>query len=107
MQTAGHYRNSEMSQTAENDLLDTELTHIPHRPETLLPASRPSIRKRCSAPAFRSLPRSFRPFLLCPRCEAPMEKVCFNHIQVERCTDCRGIWFDPYKRVELESMKGS
>ena len=38
----------------------------------------------------------------CPKCKAKMETVNFNGIEVDRCTGCKGIWFD---RGEKELMK--
>jgi Transcription factor zinc-finger len=32
--------------------------------------------------------------LRCPKCEATLETIAFQAIQVERCTGCRGIWLD-------------
>ncbi|NOT53475.1 MAG: zf-TFIIB domain-containing protein [Deltaproteobacteria bacterium] len=32
--------------------------------------------------------------LRCPKCEATLEDMAFQEIQVERCTGCRGIWLD-------------
>ncbi|MCK5194738.1 MAG: zf-TFIIB domain-containing protein, partial [Desulfobulbaceae bacterium] len=30
----------------------------------------------------------------CPKCNAMMEKVEYHSIVVDRCTRCKGIWFD-------------
>ncbi len=38
----------------------------------------------------------------CPKCKAEMEPVNFSGIEVDRCTGCKGIWFD---RGEKELMK--
>jgi uncharacterized protein len=43
----------------------------------------------------------------CPKCNAPMEDVTYADITVERCTSCRGIWFDARKHVHLAAIKGS
>lgn len=31
---------------------------------------------------------------ICPECEKTMEKVYFNGIVVDKCTDCNAVWFD-------------
>ena len=45
--------------------------------------------------------------LHCPKCGAAMEKVTFQNIQVDRCTACKGLWFDMLEREHLEALKGS
>ncbi len=36
-----------------------------------------------------------------------MEKVTFKEVDVNRCSGCRGIWFDLLKHEELKKLKGS
>jgi Zn-finger nucleic acid-binding protein len=43
----------------------------------------------------------------CPKCQSPMEKVTYESIQVERCTKCKGLWFDLRKQEHLKDLKGS
>ncbi len=43
----------------------------------------------------------------CPKCEGSMEKVTFSSIEVDRCTGCKGIWFDMLEAEHLKDMKGS
>ena len=43
----------------------------------------------------------------CPKCEAEMEKVVFERIEVDRCSKCKGIWFDMLEHEELKKIKGS
>ena len=43
----------------------------------------------------------------CPKCSADMEKVVYSNIEVDRCTDCKGLWFDLLEHVELKAMSGS
>jgi Zn-finger nucleic acid-binding protein len=43
----------------------------------------------------------------CPKCQAAMEKVTFEGIEVDRCTSCKGIWFDVLEKEHLNEMKGS
>lgn len=37
----------------------------------------------------------------CPKCQAAMEKLTVESIEVDRCTQCQGIWFD---NGELEAV---
>ncbi len=41
--------------------------------------------------------------LKCPKCAAPMQPVVHQGIEVDRCTACRGLWFD---LLEHEDLKG-
>ena len=43
----------------------------------------------------------------CPKCNADMEKVEYNAIEVDRCTNCQGIWFDMLEAKQLKEMKGA
>ena len=43
----------------------------------------------------------------CPKCDSAMEKVEFNTVTVDRCTQCKGIWFDGVEHKDLKKMKGS
>jgi uncharacterized protein len=43
----------------------------------------------------------------CPKCKASMERVNFEGVEVDRCTGCRGIWFDFQEQKQLKSMKGA
>lgn len=43
----------------------------------------------------------------CPKCSSDMEKVTFEHVEVDRCNGCRGIWFDILEHEELKVLKGS
>jgi Zn-finger nucleic acid-binding protein len=45
--------------------------------------------------------------LNCPKCGAVMEKVVFQNIAVDRCTACRGLWFDALEQEHLAAIKGS
>lgn len=40
----------------------------------------------------------------CPKCSYIMGPVDFKETTVDRCTNCRGLWFD---RLELEQLKGA
>lgn len=43
----------------------------------------------------------------CPKCREGMEVVAFDGIEVDRCTGCKGIWFDSRENERLKSMRGS
>jgi uncharacterized protein len=43
----------------------------------------------------------------CPKCSAPMGKVTFASIVVDRCTSCRGLWFDAREHERLKDLEGS
>ena len=45
--------------------------------------------------------------LNCPKCSAPMESVVFHDIAVDRCTSCRGLWFDALEKDHLDLLKDS
>jgi Zn-finger nucleic acid-binding protein len=36
-----------------------------------------------------------------------MIPVQFNEIDVDRCTNCQGLWFDEFEKAELQKLKGS
>ncbi len=37
----------------------------------------------------------------CPKCQAEMEKVSVNSVEIDRCTSCQGIWFDMLEDHQL------
>jgi uncharacterized protein len=43
----------------------------------------------------------------CPKCNATMELITFEGITVDRCTGCKGIWFDANEQKQLKEKKGS
>jgi uncharacterized protein len=43
----------------------------------------------------------------CPKCGHPMETVSFKGIEVDRCTLCKGLWFDLLEHERLKAMPGS
>ena len=43
----------------------------------------------------------------CPKCLAAMGKVTFGSVVVDRCTNCRGLWFDAREHERLKEMEGS
>jgi len=45
--------------------------------------------------------------LTCPKCSAPMESIAFHDIHVDRCTACKGLWFDALEKDHLDELKDS
>ncbi len=43
----------------------------------------------------------------CPKCQAEMESVRFEDIEVDRCIRCGGLWFDALEHDELRGRTGS
>ncbi|MCP4378462.1 MAG: zf-TFIIB domain-containing protein [bacterium] len=43
----------------------------------------------------------------CPKCDHQMELVEFGEIEVDRCTNCKGIWFDMLEAEHLKALKHS
>jgi Zn-finger nucleic acid-binding protein len=43
----------------------------------------------------------------CPKCDSPMEKITFRDIEVDRCTKCKGLWFDILEQEDLKDIEGS
>lgn len=45
--------------------------------------------------------------MICPKCNNPMEKVEYESIEVDRCQNCKGIWFDMLEHEHLKEIEGS
>jgi Zn-finger nucleic acid-binding protein len=45
--------------------------------------------------------------LQCPKCKAPMEQVQVEATQVDRCTSCRGLWFDALEDQDIRGSEGA
>ncbi len=45
--------------------------------------------------------------LICPKCSGKLDSVIYNDIEVDRCHQCQGIWFDETEADELKEIKGS
>lgn len=43
----------------------------------------------------------------CPKCNGNFSKVTFSDIEIERCDDCNGLWFDMLEKEDLVAIKGS
>ncbi len=45
--------------------------------------------------------------LQCPKCGATMEQVQIEKTQVDRCTSCRGLWFDVLEDDDIRGTDGA
>jgi predicted Zn-ribbon and HTH transcriptional regulator len=48
-------------------------------------------------------------FMKCPRCGADLHIEHFQGVEVERCPECKGLWFDEHEAqrlVEMNARKG-
>jgi uncharacterized protein len=45
--------------------------------------------------------------MVCPKCDSAMEAITYQGATVQRCTQCKGIWFPGIEHKELKAMKGS
>jgi Zn-finger nucleic acid-binding protein len=45
--------------------------------------------------------------MICPKCNSMMEKVEYQSIEIDRCKNCSGLWFDMLEAEHLKEMKGS
>lgn len=43
----------------------------------------------------------------CPKCKAAMEQIQICGIEIDRCSRCRGIWFDQQEQNEIQCARGS
>lgn len=43
----------------------------------------------------------------CPKCISPMVKVIFGGVEMDRCADCHGIFFDEFEKEQLQKMRGA
>ncbi len=43
----------------------------------------------------------------CPKCRQLMERLAHQQIEIERCTHCKGIWFDMLEQEDLKVIEGS
>jgi Zn-finger nucleic acid-binding protein len=43
----------------------------------------------------------------CPKCLSNMESVAFEGYQVERCSQCKGLWFHNFEQEELKAIPHS
>ncbi|HAC64059.1 MAG TPA: hypothetical protein DCF68_11090 [Cyanothece sp. UBA12306] len=45
--------------------------------------------------------------LICPKCGGNLETISYQDVEVDRCGQCAGIWFDSLEAEQLKSIKGS
>ena len=43
----------------------------------------------------------------CPKCQAPMELVTHQDVTIDRCTSCKGMWFDANEQKWLMERHGA
>lgn len=43
----------------------------------------------------------------CPKCLKKMESITYNTVTVDRCVECKGIWFDALEHQQLLDVRGS
>ena len=43
----------------------------------------------------------------CPKCKMRMEVLTHAGVEIDRCTNCRGIWFDALELDELRARPGT
>lgn len=43
----------------------------------------------------------------CPKCESAFETITYEHIEIDRCTNCKGIWFDMLEKEDFKQIEGS
>lgn len=43
----------------------------------------------------------------CPKCQSSFEKLIYANIEIERCLNCRGLWFDMLEKEDLAKFRGS
>ncbi|ACB53089.1 hypothetical protein cce_3741 [Crocosphaera subtropica ATCC 51142] len=45
--------------------------------------------------------------LRCPKCRGKLEPIIYEGIEVDRCCQCSGIWFDSSEAENLKKLRGS
>ena len=43
----------------------------------------------------------------CPKCGSDFEGIEYGGVQVDRCTSCRGLWFDLLEHEDLARIQGA
>jgi Zn-finger nucleic acid-binding protein len=43
----------------------------------------------------------------CPKCSSDFEQISFSDIEIDRCTNCKGLWFDLMEKEDLVRLEGS
>jgi Zn-finger nucleic acid-binding protein len=45
--------------------------------------------------------------LQCPKCKSPMDPVQIESTEVDRCTSCRGLWFDALEDQDIRESEAA
>ena len=45
--------------------------------------------------------------MICPKCQGDMQPVNYEGIEVDRCANCGGVWFDFSEIEQLKQLQGS
>lgn len=45
--------------------------------------------------------------LKCPKCHGILKPIVYSDIEVDRCTECLGLWFDSQEAQTLKEIAGS
>ncbi len=43
----------------------------------------------------------------CPKCQAAMESVKYEGVEIDRCTACKGLWFDMLEQEDLKKLQAA
>ncbi|NQV14035.1 zf-TFIIB domain-containing protein [bacterium] len=43
----------------------------------------------------------------CPKCKQYMKAIVYEGIEVNRCTNCYGLWFDSFEQEDLKKLSGA
>ena len=43
----------------------------------------------------------------CPKCLSAMEVINYNDVEIDRCTDCHGLFFDKLEKEIMKSLEGA
>ena len=43
----------------------------------------------------------------CPKCHSAMDLVTYEDVTIDRCSTCKGMWFDANEQKQLKELKGS
>ena len=43
----------------------------------------------------------------CPKCQSDFEQITYGYVEVDRCTNCKGLWFDMMEKEDLLKLEGS
>ena len=43
----------------------------------------------------------------CPKCDGELAPTKFEDVEIDRCRNCKGLWFDAFEHEELKRREGS